>query len=232
MRINRYWSWETPKILSDVCVVIDVYAATTNIPIILSQKPQNLLIVNEGNLLRARRKFSGCLVTGESNKLPPSVFDAKNLPYEIKKLNLVNKNVLYMSNNGSRVIENLVKCFVPTIITASFANIITVSDWIKNNNFSSIDLIAAGDLGIKGQKSLEDDYCSKALGTLISNQGEIKDDVLKSIDFITRAYSPPPQAKEIRENFPLVFTLDAFPIVPKCALEPHGFLAVSPVYSK
>jgi hypothetical protein len=63
MKIQIYWPWELPQVINGSAVIIDINAATTNISLILTRKVKELFIVNENNVARLKKKYSGSLVT-------------------------------------------------------------------------------------------------------------------------------------------------------------------------
>ncbi|HNP89587.1 MAG TPA: 2-phosphosulfolactate phosphatase [Candidatus Woesebacteria bacterium] len=228
MKVNLYWSWETPQKPADICVVFDVYAATSNISLILSRNPQKLFIVNENNVLTLKEKFPDSLVVGESFYLPNDFFDSRNLPYLINQLDLENKTILYMSNNGSRVIEDLIQKKVKKVITCSFNNLLSVFEWLKKQEIGEIDLVASGEKGFNDKKSWEDWYAGLSLKNLLEGKNFIENYTQKAKDFVKNNYYKRSRLSEpeIFQNFPLVFTLNKYPLVPICQ-ENEGYLSVN-----
>lgn len=105
MIIDIKWSWQLKRQISGVCVVLDINAATTNLALILSKGVNKLIIANEKNVFSLKKKYKDAFVIGESNTLPEELFNCSNLPSDIVKQKLAQRGVLYMSNNGSKVIE-------------------------------------------------------------------------------------------------------------------------------
>ena len=186
-----------------------------------------MFIVNEDNLIKIKNNYPDSLVVGESDKLPKESFAAQNLPYNIKKLKLKNKTVLYMSNNGSRVIEKAIKINPHFVITASFNNLLAVSSWILNHNFLSVNLISSGERSFLDCKADEDFYCAQALGKLLKNDKSKNSYYLKkSKNFVRFAYAPP---GFLKENYSFIFTLNRFSLVPICYFEKEGYISIKQV---
>lgn len=227
MKINYFWSWEVPDEPVDVYVIIDVYAATSNIPVMLFMKPKNLFVINEDSLINIKNKYPNSLLVGESDELPKEMFAAKNLPYNIGKLKLKNKTILYMSNNGSRVIEKVIRVHPQFVVTASFNNLFAVSTWITNHNFSLINIISSGEKSFPDYEANEDFYCAQALGRLLKkDKSKISYYLKKAKDFVKSAYSPP---VPLKENYSLIFTLNRFSLVPICYFEKEGYISIKQV---
>lgn len=91
MIINKYWLWDLPKKIEGIAIVIDTFAATTNLPIIISEKPGKLIITNEENLVKAKNVYPDGLVIGESTTLPKNTFICSNFPSDIIKFYFENK---------------------------------------------------------------------------------------------------------------------------------------------
>jgi len=228
MKVNLCWSWEAPQKPADICVVFDVYAATSNISLILSRNPQKLFIVNENNVLALKEQFPDSLVIGESFYLPKDFFDSRNLPYLINQLDLEDKIIMYMSNNGSRVIEDLVQKKVKKVITCSFNNMLSVFKWLKKQEIGEIDLVASGERGFNDKKSWEDWYAGLSLKNLLGGKNFIENYTKKAKDFIENNYYQKSSLSDLEstQNFPLIFTLNKYPLVPICQ-ENEGYLSVN-----
>lgn len=225
LRIN--WPWELPRnISSSLCVVIDVNAAATNLAIILAKKVKKLVIVNESNLLTFKEKDKGVFVIGESKTLPRELFDASNLPPDYIKLNLHSKVVLYMSNNGSRLIEDLFQRNAKKIITASFVNIGKVVNYLKKIN-DSILLIPAGEAYFPDKIAKEDWYCAYVIKKLVNGEKIVLDDYLKkSENFVLSSY--PWESKKLAlEVLRIELLPNSFPLIPSCLLENNGTLVIT-----
>lgn len=225
-KITIKWSWKLERDLSkSTAVVIDVNAATTNLAIMLSKKVGKLIIVNESNLLTLKKRNPQALVIGESSLLPQKIFQASNLPPSYLKLDLQDKTILYLSNNGSRVIESLSAQKAKNIITASFVNINAVADYLRKRE-EPIILVCAGEKYFPDKKAWEDWYCAEALKGLISGKEINLDSYLKkSKAFILSAYDWQ-DIKIASEVIKIEHQSDSFPLIPTCYIEKDGLLVI------
>lgn len=214
MKINIRWPWELSPELPGIAVVIDVNAATTNLPLLLYHQVKKLLIVNEESVLRLKKKIHDALIIGESRTLPENTFDSNNFPFEIQKLNLRDKTILYMSNNGSRVIEKVFKFGAQTILTAGFVNFQSVINWLSENQSQPLTLIPAGEIIFPDRKSYEDYYCAQAIKNMLEKRGKVFELMNRARKFVSRKYDP--YIKDIEKNLQIEFNLNKFPLIPLC----------------
>src|SRR5260221_7441966 len=119
MQTKIIWPWEVSD-LNGIAVIADVWAATTNITSFFRKGVNRLLIVNKNNVERAKKEYKDALVIGENFELPKNFFDTSNLPSDIENIDVKNKIVLFMSDNGSRIIELAFKKKAKKVITVSF----------------------------------------------------------------------------------------------------------------
>lgn len=226
-RLKIIWPQELlPNVSDSLCVVIDVNAATTNLAILLTKKVKKIIIANELNLLSLKKKYPDVFIIGESKTLPKELFDASNLPLDCIKLNLYKKIVLYMSNNGSKVIETLFQRRAKKIITASFVNINCVAHYLEKIN-GSILLIPAGEDSFPHKIAKEDLYCAQALKKLVVGEKiNLKDYLKKSKEFILSKY-PWKNQKLASKVVKIELALDSYPLIPSCSLAKDQTLVVS-----
>lgn len=214
MIIDIKWPWELSGRIRGPCVVLDINAATTNLAIILSKGVKKLLIANDTNIFSLKKKYKDAFIIGESRTLPNTLFNSSNLPGEIIKKKLKNKTVLYMSNNGSKVIEKLFKLGAKTVITAGFVNLQSAVIFLKEIKMESLILIPAGESVFPDRKSHEDLYCAKAIRSLLK-KGMLNINYLnKAKRFVSSHYYP--YMKDIEGNLQIEFALNRYPIVPVC----------------
>lgn len=216
MEVDSCWSWELPDFVDRTCVVIDVNAATTNIPIFLSKDIKGLTIANENNLLSLKEVYENPLIIGESKILPKEVFHTSNLPTDFLRLDFKGREVLFMSNNGSRVVEKLFGLGAEKIITASFVNAGAVINYLKEDRRQLVLLISAGETGFWDRKSMEDYYCAEFIkGTLNGEKPNLEDYLQKSRDFVITKYAWP--TRELGEEIAEIeFNPNSYPLVPLC----------------
>lgn len=223
MEVNRYWSWEIPKNLQQIVVLIDSYAATTNLNIILDDNPKSLIIVNDKILGKAKKMYPENLVIGESLTLAFEEFDISNFPSEIAKRNLKDKVVLYMSINGTRVLESLFRN-KRTIISCAFNNIKAVCRWLRKQNVKEVQVVMAGDYP---EEVLEDKLCAEILRSEIEETSYDWKNLSKEVTYYINNYYGNPKMRQ--ESLPFVLDINRYNIVPTVLKNEKGFLEVRPL---
>lgn len=218
------WPWELPDVLGGVAVVADVWGATTNINSFFRKGVKKLFIVNANNVKRAKNFYKDALIIGESLELPKNFFDSSNYPSDIEKVNVRGKTVLYMSNNGSRIIEFVIRKGTKKVITVSFTNISAVANYLKREK-ENIYLIPSGDIESVNQKVLEDLICVESLDKLTRGvHVDLEKAQKEAENFIKINY-----AKENFDqvsNFKIVFNLNSSKAIPVCNQEKQGWIKV------
>ena len=207
MHTKILWPWELPEVLNGIAVIADVWGATTNITTFLRKGVKKLLIVNKNNVQRAKTEYKNALVIGESLELPPGFFDASNYPSDVTSIDVENRIVLYMSNNGSHVIESAFQRKAIKTITVSFTNIRVISDYLKNLK-ENVYLIPSGDIGSSDSKVAEDLICVESLDKLIKGKTvDLEKAQEDAKSFISVNYGDENFDQE--SNFKVVFNLNS-----------------------
>ena len=100
---------EVQSIDSKVCIVVDVIRATTSLTVILSKKPEKLILTT--TIMKTNKIASQLtvhpLLCGERKGLPPEGFDFGNSPAEYFKADLKGKTIIFTSSNGTRAIADV-----------------------------------------------------------------------------------------------------------------------------
>lgn len=227
MKINQFWSWEDPP-YSKIGVVIDSYAATSNVNIMLQKKPKKLLVINEKNLRKAVNKYPDGLLIGESDKFAFE-FLSSNHPSDIIKLNLNNKIVLYMSINGTKVFEKFISKY-KRIITCAFVNLRPVSRWLIEQKISEVSLIMSGDISESRREKVEEDkICADILKYELDKQSYNWSIYKEKITDFINSYYGNPQKRYL--SLPLVLDLNRYNVVPLVFRNKAGFLEVKKITS-
>ncbi|MBI2029235.1 2-phosphosulfolactate phosphatase [Candidatus Gottesmanbacteria bacterium] len=220
MSINKYWMWELPEKIDGTAIIVDAFAATTNIPIILSKKPKKLIIINGEILDKAKKIYPDGLVIGESTTLPKKTFICSNFPSDIIKCKFKNKIVLYMSSNGTKAIESVWRLTNHTV-SCSFNNMLAVKKYIHNKKENNITVVMAGEFY---KKVLEDQLCAEAIIKEIKEEKYSWSDVSdKLIEYIKFHY------KAVRKDFQsldLTLNKNSYNIVPGLFKNNNSFLEV------
>ncbi len=222
MKIHKYWFWEMPEKIPDVVVVIDAYAATTNLCLMLSQKPKKVILVNNINFEKAKINYPDSTVVGESVSLSADVFKVTNLPVDIAKANLSEKQILYMSINGTRVLESIFKK-TKIILICCFTNMAAVVKYLYRQRVKEIVIIMSGDWP---DKVYEDKICADVLINEFTGKSYNWKEYSKEVtEFINSYYGYPNKRKK---SLPYVLDLNAYNIVPRVFKNKQGFLEIRP----
>lgn len=213
MSIEMHWLPELPAQIEGIAVVTDVYAATSNIAYFLSQRAEQLLIVNNDIVQSAKEAFPNAVVTGESKTLPPDFFEVSNRPAEIHKRNFDGKEIIFMTYNGTRAIETALDRGASSVLTVSFNNFFAVANYLKEKQ-GKVILVASGESDYKDWHAMEDWMCIKALKDVLENKNVNVDEAMKKAMEFARTYYA--NETNIEADFEFVFQLDSHPSVPLC----------------
>lgn len=155
VEIETIWFQNLAESLEGEAIVVDAWAASLNINILLSKKPRRLIVVNEDNLKRATEVYPEAILVGESDRLPPSRFQTSNQPGEIDKVDAFGRDILWMSVGGSRVIEKAMRIAKGGVFVGSTGNVRALAEYFSNKK-GVVTVIYAG---ARGQKMTEDKIC-------------------------------------------------------------------------
>jgi len=160
-------------------VVIDVLRASTTITIALNNGAREIIPVAS---IESAVKISGSLfgeVTlrgGERNGKMIEGFNLGNSPLEYSETAVKGKSIIYCTTNGSVAMAK--SRYAKTLVIASFVNLSTVVDFIKNENKDFL-IICAGRLNNLGQFSMEDSVCA---GMIVQKLSKIEGLALELTD--------------------------------------------------
>jgi phosphosulfolactate phosphohydrolase-like enzyme len=130
MKINTLWSWELPVKINGTVMVTDILAATSNLTYFVAQKAQHILIVNRDTLREGINQYPNALVIGDIPEGLSEYFDSSNSADKVMNLDVTGKNIIYMSGNGTRVIEEVYKRNPDQVGVLSFLNMQSVKKWV------------------------------------------------------------------------------------------------------
>lgn len=211
--------WEMPEEIAGISVVLDTFAATTNIATLLNASPNNITVVNESTLYEQITKTPEPLIVGESTILPLSTFHCSNAPYMVSQLAATGRNIIYMSINGTKAIERCISRTRNEVITGAFVNIGSVVNYLREKN-QPVALIMSGD---DGHEVEEDRLCADTIISMVNGQEVSWDDNRKRIsDFIGTFYGITPPNK----NIDVVLEIDTKPVVPLCSQSSLGIIDI------
>lgn len=191
--MNRYprieakiiWSTELPNGTSGTSIVIDVLAATTNM-MDFFERGANVFLTNRSQIIQhydelcseGREVFLVGEADAETLKQLNSrglKFAASNSPIHIRAQGFLNHldgtTLLYLSNNGTRVIHRAFSCGSERVITANFLNIYNVAELTLQRCFGEqISIVPSGEIQFAGEYlDGEDMYCALALKALLDS---------------------------------------------------------------
>ncbi len=225
MKATIVWPWKLPEKLpnNSLIVVADVYAATSNISLFLAKGVKRLIIVNEKNVVLAKKQYGDALVIGESRVLPPDFFIAPNIPSTHTNLNFKDKTILYMSNNGSKAIELIIRKGAETVLAASYLNMQGITQYLMDNETKQIFFVPAGDFDLPGKNALEDMVYFKGLNSIFEKKDiNLTQLINESIKYISSYYQGP----FFNSDMDLIFDVNKYPAVPICQLDEDGLIQV------
>ncbi|MBI2010406.1 MAG: 2-phosphosulfolactate phosphatase [Candidatus Chisholmbacteria bacterium] len=231
MIIRSYWLQKLPKRLGKgIYVVIDVWGATTNLAIMLSQKPKKLLITNKEQLPRLLRQYPKAIIVGES--LRGNIkFTVSNLPNEVEAANFKDKIIAFSTTSGTKAFEQLKRHH--SIIGCAFNNISAVAKFLRRQN-QPVIIITAGDPNFRAQ---EDEFGREVLIKEIRHekynwknlQPKIKQLI---IDQETTHYSHLPGHQitpHLKSGIDTLLKRNQYSIIPTLQLDNNGFLEIVPL---
>lgn len=217
-----------PRRLTGTVVVCDVVAATTNIARFLAEPVGRLLITDDKSVVNAGLLYPHAVVIGESNTLPESYFAASNHPISINRLNISGRDILYMSNNGTRVIRAALASGAETVITAAYVNLSAVSRWLAGSSTGKITVIAAGEVSYPDHRNPEDWDCGGFLASPDRIQKTHWPEYFRDMEEKILAYY---FHGFIREDLPFLLKNDIYDVVPVCRTTGQGVIAVTDAFT-
>ncbi len=229
-KIQILWPWELPEKIEGITVVIDVLSATSNIAWFLSHNVKELVIVNERNVHVALERYKGALLIGESFDVSlKQYFSASNSPADISRVDVAYKTVLYMTYNGSAVIEEALRRGKGEVITGSFTNFEGILSCLKSFYLAGVTLIPSGCVDvpqlIPDKKSREDWLCAELLQNKISGKDADSEKYIEEAQmFIDSHYKYDKVKKKV--DIKMVTSLNANPKVAVCRRLDDGFIYI------
>jgi len=226
MQSKIIWSFEAKEedVRGSIVVVVDVWAATSNIALMLAHGAKELILVDEQTIRSTIQRIPKALVVGESlDSSITELFSCSNSPCDIDKLDVDGKSIIYMTNNGTRVISHALAQGATSVLTASYLNILAVAKTLQQRKKEPCVIIASGERTIADtipdKKAWEDYYCSEALQEVIRG-GNVnwKTRMNQSKEFITQHYD------YSMESLQLVHQIDNATVLPQFIRGADGFI--------
>lgn len=223
MRVHVYWSWEAPD-TPGASVVVDVYAATTNIASFLARGAKKVFLVNNETVFSVKNRYPNARIIGESLEFPKRFFYASNKPSDATSVDVGGKVIIFMSNNGTRVVQEVIRKGANPVVTASFANVDAVAHWIRYKKLKNIAIVAAGEMAFSDSRVMEDKLCATLLrDILLQKHVDIKKQMKTVRDFMLSIYQ---LSGASDPNLQISLSLNAYPVVPLCIEESSGIVEV------
>lgn len=218
MSIDILWPWELENLTGKTAIIIDLWVATSNIALLLGKGVKSLIIVNKENVIRAKEIYKDISVVGEHYQLSSNFFDYSNYPSDVNRIETT-EPILYMTTNGSYVIEQVILKKAKYVITGSLLNFDSINQYIRSSKPEQVVIIPAGNRTSESGKADEDILCSEIFSKGLNNQkinwGEqIK--ILKKI--IVRDYGSEKNFNQV-DDFDIIFQLNKYNVVPICLKE-------------
>jgi phosphosulfolactate phosphohydrolase-like enzyme len=169
MKVYIRNSFEKSECQSELTVFIDILRASTTLLYLLKNRPKSILSFGSIEKLKGHmeQKDGKCMLFSEQFN---EYFD--NSPSIADNSNITGENVIHMSGNLTTSIFNNLD-FKRAII-AGFVNINRVSQFITENKFHLVEIIASSHFHEKIE-AVEDIACAKMLKMLL--EGEITKEI-------------------------------------------------------
>lgn len=238
MQIKRHWfsdlkQEEIREIRGrgEKVVVVDLWAATTNIVLMLAKKPARLIVINDDKYQSAKNLYKGALLVGQSYRIPQEEFVSKsNKTFDVDQVDVTGKVVLYLSFNGARVIEAFSGSRKGLVFVGSMTNLRALTHKLRELSIDKVTLVASGNLtGEMGGVIFIEDW----LGSKIFEK-ELKGE---SFDFEVEAermkqemlkYHPADLEDAEEKIWPYIFGPQV-DILPTSFINKEGFVEVTPL---
>ncbi|MBB6450866.1 2-phosphosulfolactate phosphatase [Geomicrobium halophilum] len=151
-----------PERLEDATVVvIDVLLATTTLVTIMERGARRIFPVEnveEAKQLKAKLNHSSILTGGEQGGKAVQGFDCAHLPDEYTPELVKDKDIIFLSSNGTRAISKAKQA--QKLILGNLRNVNTVADYLNHASTKDVIIICAGS---GGHFSLEDYVCANLI---------------------------------------------------------------------
>lgn len=220
-----YWPWELRQGMFKAprpAVMFDVIAASYNI-IYLSKQANELYVTTKEAVEDTLAKVPDALLIGEIDE--PALYEklknkfvATNSPRAIAKVDVTERKVILISNNGTHTLSELLKFGAGPVFVGHYANI-TALTTILNQQTSQepILLVPSGGREINFKKDpnlYEDLACARTVQKLLlGNSVNFNADFSAIRRRISAQYgSSPPSPETIN----LLMQADIFLVVPRC----------------
>ncbi len=231
------------KLDDTVCVVFDVFRATSSMITALANGASAIIPVGEiSEALAIRQRKPEVLLAGERDGVRIRAaltggidFDLGNSPREFTRGKVAGKTIVMTTTNGTRALQSCAHAKVALI--GSFLNLQATADYLRRANPTSLLLICSGTFD---QAACEDALGAGALCELLGNDGgpaEVSDSALMARQLFQLARNDLLKAAsgsrngrrllsktDLRDDVPFCLQRDCFNFA--AALQPDGNIRV------
>ena len=171
------------RLAGATAVVVDVFLATTTLLTILENGARQVFPVaslKEAEEVRRKLDGSNVLRGGEQNSERIEGYDLGPFPEEYPPESVANKDVVFVSTNGTRAIANAAPA--ERVLLGCLRNAPTVARYLEASGTGSIYLICAG-----GRFALDDFFGAAAILSYMNTEGwHLNDAAWTALDFMER----------------------------------------------
>lgn len=218
MSIDILWPWELGNLAGKTAIVIDLWAATSNIALLLGKGVKSLIVVNKENAIRAKVEYKNTIIVGEHYQLLSNFFDYSNYPSDVNRIKTT-KPILYMTTNGSYVIEQAILKKAKYVITGSLLNLDSINQYIRSSKPEQVVIIPSGNRVRKNGKAEEDIICAEIFSKVFNGEKINWDEQIKVLKkIIVRDYDSEENFNQVAD-FDIIFQLSKYNVVPICLKE-------------
>lgn len=154
MQVERRWfadlkpaEIETIRRNQETVVVVDLWAATTNIVLMLGKNPARLIVINDEKYQAAEDLYQGAVLIGQSYQIPQEEFaSGTNKTSDVDQVDVAGKIVLYLSFNGARVIEAFSTSTKGLVFIGALTNFQALASGLKKGGTDRVTIVASGNL--------------------------------------------------------------------------------------
>lgn len=158
-------------------VIIDVYRAFSLETYLFAAGAEKILAVGKEQTARLlKMAHEDYILIGErGGKILPG-FDYGNSPSQTKNAQLKGKTIIHTTSSGTQGLVNA--SGADRIITGSLTNAKAIANYIKQNNYENVSLVA---MGIAGKSSAPEDLlCARYIKSLLENDPlDMKEELVK-----------------------------------------------------
>lgn len=211
------WPWEVEDLAGKTAVVVDLWAATSNIALMLGKGVRQITVVNNESVVQAKEANPGAIIVGEHYELLADFFHYSNYPFDVNRIPPTSQ-VLYMTTNGAHVIEKALSQNARAVLAGSLLNLDAVCHHIQKEGCGRVVLIPSGQRE-KGNFPAEEDWlCAEIFSKRLRGQPV---DMESYIQRLRRAISQEygSQKFDQEENFRIILQPGKYNVVPICTKE-------------